>query len=73
MKAELPVVECADYSQRRHSLAADHLLLVVLPRQRHKGRLDDPTAKTEHEVKGRLCTSKGVHRNGYSPCYPTKS
>jgi len=37
-----------------HSLAADHLVLVVLARKLDEGGLDDATAEAEHEVKGGL-------------------
>ena len=39
---------------RGHSLAADHLVLVVLARKLDEGRLDDATAEAEDKVKGGL-------------------
>merc|ERR1719352_2038909 len=36
------------------ALAADLLLAVVLARKSGKGRVNRPTAETEHEVQGRL-------------------
>ena len=38
----------------KYSLAADHLVLVVLASKLDKGGLDDTTTEAEHEVKGRL-------------------
>jgi hypothetical protein len=41
-----------------HSLAADHLVLVVLASQDLQGGLDDATAQAQHQVEGGLCSGQ---------------
>ena len=42
------------WMQSRVALAADHLVAVVLLRQKTQRRLDDPASQTQHQVKGGL-------------------
>ena len=56
------------------SLPADHLVLVVLPRQDLQGRLNDATTKAHHQVEGGICNkstlSYAMHTRGLQwACY----
>ena len=43
------------WTKHRASLAADHLVLVVLAGQNLQGGLDDAAPQAQHQVEGRLC------------------
>jgi hypothetical protein len=57
-----PPTPCCHCKQHpwTHSLAADHLVLVVLAGQDLQGGLNDATTQAQHQVEGGLCGSSSM-------------